>query len=157
MTAALKSWWRARAARERLLLGGAGALALLVFGWLLLVRPQAMALNRANDRLDNAVERLADVRAAARRIRAAGHAAASANQPVDAVVGQSAVAAGLTVARIETSPEGVTLAIDAVRPPALFGWLSALETETGISVRRFSAQRNEDNTISTQMLLGRGG
>lgn len=157
MTAALKSWWHARAMRERLLLAGTGVLALLIFGWLLLLRPQAAALDRAHDRLDGTVARLAEVRAAVRRIRAAGRATASATQPVDAVVGQSAVAAGLTVARIETSADGVTLAIDAVRPPALFGWLAGLEQETGIGVRRFSAQRNEDSTISVQMLLGRGG
>ena len=47
---------------------------------------------------------------------------------------------------------GATVAIDAARPQALFGWLVRLE-ESGLLVERLRAQANSDRTLAVEAVL----
>jgi general secretion pathway protein M len=145
-------WWEARSARERGLIGVMLALLAIVLAWLVVVRPLADALDAAKLRHGAAVVALAEARAHARP--AAGPAAAG---PADRIVAETASAAGFTGARIaRLGPRRATVAVDAARPQALFGWVAQMERR-GLVVERLSARANADRTLSAELTLRAGG
>ena len=145
----MSAWWEARSARERLLLGIMVALLALLLVWLIVVRPLADALDAARQRHGAAVVALAEARA--RTPAMAGPAAA---EPADAIVARTASEAGFTGARIaRQGAAGATVAVDAARPQALFGWVAAMERH-GLVVERLRAQANQDHTLSAEMTMG---
>lgn len=145
-------WWEARSARERWLIGAMLALLAFVFVWLLVVRPLADMLDAAKQRHGAAVVALAEARAHAGP--AAGPAAAG---PADQIVAETASAAGFTGARItRLGPGRASVAVDAARPQALFGWVAQMERR-GLVVERLRAQANADRTLSAELTLRAGG
>ncbi|HEV2817887.1 MAG TPA: type II secretion system protein GspM [Allosphingosinicella sp.] len=144
----MNAWWEARSARERLLLGIMFALLGLVLAWLIVVRPLADALDAAKERHAAAVVALAEARA--RLPSAAGPAPAG---PADAIVARTAAEAGFTGVRIaRQGAAGASVAIDAARPQALFGWIAEMERR-GLVVERLRAQANADRTLSAEIGL----
>jgi len=144
-------WWRARSPRERGLLLVMAALAAIVLGWLLVVRPLTDALDAAKARHGAAVVALAEARARAGAAR--GGAGAAPSLPVDSLIGRTASEAGFIGARIAAQgPARATVAIDAARPQALFGWLVRLE-QSGLVVERLRAQANSDRTLNVEAAL----
>jgi len=152
-------WYRGRSVREQRLLLAMAALFTLVFVWLLLIRPLGDALADARARHDAAVIERAEAQAQAEALgvlRKAGGAALT--QPVEALVAQTAGQTGFQLSRIQAEPGGgVSIAIEAARPQALFGWVSSLERQ-GLIVSSLSATANADRTLSVQASFrGRAG
>ena len=153
-------WWRGRSVREQRMLLAGGLLALAVLIWLLVVRPLGDALADARERHNDAVTALSDVRAdVAARKSAQGKAAPAVTGPVDALVSRAAGEAGFPITRLDRhSASRVTLALEAVRPPAFFAWLGRMEAQHGLVVERLSATTNSDQTLAIQVTLqGRAG
>lgn len=148
----LSSWWRERSRREQGLVLVMLGLAVLVLGWLLVVRPLSDSLDAAKTRHAAAVLALGEARAREDRMGAPARAVSPA-LPVDSLIGRTATDAGFPGARIAgQGPARATVAIDAARPQALFGWLVRLEQQ-GLVVERFHALANSDRTISAEATL----
>jgi general secretion pathway protein M len=152
---ALALWWRELSRREQRLLLVLGALFVLVLAWLLVLRPLGDRLATARERHNEAVIALADARAAAAAIgRLEKSSPAPLGGPLEQSVSQSASAAGFQLSRIQSDGAGrVTLAIEAARPQALFGWVGEMETARGLVVERLTASSNSDRTLSVQLVL----
>jgi len=144
----MSAWWETRSARERLLLGIMFALLGFVFVWLIIVRPLADLLDAAKLRHGEAVVALAEARA-----RTPSAAAPAAAGPADAIVARTAAEAGFAGARIaRQGAAGASVAIDAARPQALFGWVAEMERR-GLVVERLRARANADRTLAAEIGL----
>ncbi|MGF1549119.1 MAG: type II secretion system protein GspM [Sphingomonadaceae bacterium] len=148
MNDALRQWWKARSVREQRLLLALGLVALVVFVWLLVVRPLGDALSGARERHGEAVLALAEARARAALIaEAESGATAPLGMPLDAMLNQSALEAGFTGTRVEREGAArATVVIPAARPQAAFGWLSRMAAR-GLVVVQASVAPNSDQTV----------
>jgi general secretion pathway protein M len=147
----MTSWWGARSARERWLIGAMLVLAAILLAWLLVVRPLSDALDRAKMRHGDAATALALARARAAPAAAAGPAARG---PAEAIVLRSAAAAGFPAARVAgQGPGRATVSLDAARPQALFGWIAQMEQQ-GLKVERLLVRANEDHTLYAELTMG---
>lgn len=147
----MSGWWEARSARERRLLAVMFVLLAFVILWLAIVRPLADTLDAAKLRHGAAVVALAEAKA-----RPAA-AVSGAPGPADAIVAQTASEAGFAGARIARSGAArATVAVDAARPQALFGWVAAMERR-GLVVERLRVQANADRTLSAEIAVRAGG
>ncbi|MEA3009966.1 MAG: ral secretion pathway protein [Sphingomonadales bacterium] len=159
MNARFRALWLARSRRERWLLGLMLALAALVLVWLLVLRPLSDMLSAARQRHGEAVAALAEARSQAAAIEALEkNKPAPFAGPIDSAVAAAASAAGFQLSGLQPEGEGgVSLAIGAARPQALFGWIAALEAQ-GYIVQSLTATSNPDRTLSARILLrARGG
>jgi len=144
-------WWAERSARERRLILVMLALAVIVLGWLMVVRPLSDALDAAKTRHAAAVVALGEARA--RLGQNAGPRAMAPTLPVDSVIGRTASEAGFPAARIAgLGPTRASVAIDAARPQALFAWILRLE-QSGLIVERLRARANSDRTLAAEIAL----
>ena len=152
MTQALKLWWSLRSTREqRLLLAMAAAIA-ITLGWLLIVRPADNALADARLRHARALLDEAQAEGQADRIRFLERSAPPPrNAPLAAVIGGRAEAAGFAKARVTADGANrVSIAIEAVRAQAFFGWIADLERRDGLIVERLTARTNSDATLAAE-------
>jgi general secretion pathway protein M len=148
------SWWSERSRREQRLIQAMLGLAVIVLGWLLVVRPLSDALDAAKTRHAAAVVALGEARA--RALPGAGPGAPAAG-PVDALVARTANEAGFTNARITSQgAERASVAVDAARPQVLFGWVARLEA-SGLRVERLNARVNSDRTVAAELTLRKRG
>ncbi len=144
------SWWSERSRREQRLIQVMLGLAVLVLGWLLVVRPLLDSLDAAKARHAEAVVALGEARARALPGAAPGAPAAGA---VDALVARSANEAGFGNARITSQGSArASVAVDAARPQVLFGWIARLE-QSGLRVEQLVARTNSDRTVAVQLTL----
>ena len=144
------SWWSERSRREQRLIQVMLALAVLVLGWLLVVRPLIDMREAAKERHAAAVVALGEARARATPGAATGAPAAG---PVDALVARTANEAGFTNARITSQGgERASVAVDAARPQVLFGWVARLE-QSGLVVERLNARTNSDRTVAAELTV----
>jgi general secretion pathway protein M len=147
----MNMWWVERSQRERRLILVMLALAVIVLGWLMVVRPLSDALDAAKTR--HAAATLALGEARARLGRSVGPRAMAPALPVDSLIGRTAGEAGFTTARIASQgPMRASVAIDAARPQALFAWILRLE-QSGLVVDRLRARANSDRTIAAEIAL----
>lgn len=128
------------------------ALLALTLGWLLLIRPMGDALADARSRHDRAVVARGEAGAQAAEITALERRGAPAlPSPITVWLEQKAGEAGFTAARIEPAGPGkATVAVNAVRPQAFFGWVSDMENRDGLIVEKLSASTNNDATLSVE-------
>ena len=144
------SWWSERSRREQRLIQVMLGLAVVVLGWLLVVRPLLDMRDAAKERHAAAVVMLGEARARATPGAAPGAPAAG---PVDALVARTANEAGFTNARITSQgSERASVAVDAARPQVLFGWVARLE-QSGLVVERLNARTNSDRTVAAELTL----
>lgn len=142
--------WNARSARERWLVGAMLVLAAILLAWLIVVRPLADALDAARMREGDAALALAQARARAEPARLA---VAAATGPVAAIVARTAGQAGFAAPRVgDAGPGRATVALDAARPQALFGWIAQME-QNGLVVERLRVQANADHTLAAALTL----
>jgi general secretion pathway protein M len=128
-----------------------GLLALLVLGWLLVVRPLGDALSRARERHGAAIVALAQARTQAAEIdRLQKQAPPSNAQPLTMLVSQSAGAAGFPVKSVDEVGGGVRLAIEAARPQAFFAWVAEMEAR-GLIVVQLTARPNADRSLAAEV------
>lgn len=147
----MNMWWAERSARERRLILVMLALAVIVLGWLMVVRPLSDALDAAKTRHAAAVVALGEARA--RLGQSAGSRAAAPTLTVDSLIGRTAGEAGFPAARIAgQGPTRASVAIDAARPQALFAWILRLE-QSGLIVERLRARANSDRTLAAEIAL----
>lgn len=155
MKAQFLAWWRERSLREqRLLLVMLALLAVTVL-WLGIYRPMQNALSAARERHQQAVIRLAEVRAGAETLRGLRGVAAL-PAPLAPFVTQAANEAGFANAVV--APQGerrVSVSIPSARPAPFFSWIAALEAR-GIVVERLSARANSDPTLAVDATLASG-
>jgi general secretion pathway protein M len=148
----VKIWYIDRSLREQRLVLAMAATALLVFIWLLVVRPLNDALVNARARHTEAVIERAEARAQAEALgvlRQAG-GARPLTEPVETVISRAAGQAGFQLSRLQAEPGGaVSIAIEAARPQALFGWVASLERQ-GLLVTTLTASANADRTVAVQ-------
>jgi general secretion pathway protein M len=149
------SWWRERSPRERTMLQVMLGLAVLVLGWLLVVRPLTDSLDAAKTRHAAALTALGEARA--RGVPGASPNAPPAAGPVDSLVARTANEAGFTNARITS--QGATrasVAVESARPQVLFAWVARLE-QSGLVVERLVARANSDRTVAAEITLRKRG
>lgn len=153
MSDAIKLWWRTRTLREQRLLLAMIGLALIVFAWLLVVRPLGDALSNARERHGEAVQALAEVRSRAALVESLqGAAPAALGGPLDMVVSNAAAEAGFPVNRVERQgSDRATIVMDNVRPQAFFNWIGQMEHGRGLIIDRLSATANSDRTIAVEV------
>ena len=148
------SWWSERSRREQRLIQVMLVLAVIVLGWLLVIRPLTDSLAAAKARHAAAVLALGEARARTIPGAAAGAPAAG---PVDALVARTANEAGFTNARITgQGAERASVAVDAARPQVLFGWVARLE-QMGLVIERLAARTNSDRTLAAELTLRKRG
>lgn len=148
------SWWNERSLREQRLIQVMLMLAVIVLGWLLVVRPLSDSLAAAKARHDAAVVALGEARARATPGASPGVPAAG---PVDALVARTANEAGFTNARLTSQgAERASVAVDAARPQVLFGWVARLE-QSGVVVERLATRLNGDRTVAAELTLRKRG
>lgn len=147
------SWWRTRTPREQRMLLAMGALAFIVFAWLLIVRPLSDSLSDAKERHGEAVTALGQTRNLAAALQGVKNAPATAPiGPIDALVAGAAAEAGFPVSRLERhNANQVTLVVATVRPQAFFAWAHQMEEGRGLIVDRLSATTNTDRTLAVQI------
>jgi general secretion pathway protein M len=148
-------WYRGRSLREQRMLLAMSVIFLLVVMWLLVIRPLSDALSDARARHGEAVVARGQAQAqvdALRALRTTGGRALT--EPVETVVARAAGEAGFQLSRIQAEPggRGVSIAIEAARPQALFGWIAALERQ-GVVVASLSTNANADQTVAVQATL----
>lgn len=153
----LRDWWDGRTPRERILLGVLGALVAAMLLWLLVWRPVNSYLESGRTAQGEALDRLAQTQAMVADAKRFGAAPASGALDVRAVVNQSAIEAGFTLAKNEPGQSGsVSMAIASAKSRALFLWLGALERQ-GIIAQTASMRANGDGTVAFDAVLkGRG-
>lgn len=148
------SWWSERSARERRLIQAMLGLAVIVLGWVLVVRPLSDALDAAKTRHAAAVVALGEARARTMPGAAPGAPAAG---PVDALAARTANEAGFTNARITSQgADRASVAVDSARPQALFGWVARLE-QSGLIVERLTTRINGDRTVASEITFRKRG
>lgn len=143
-------WWRERSEREQVMLAIMAALAALVFGWLLIVRPLDMALSNARADQDAAIARLERVRAAAAMLDDTPDAP---TESAHALIARSAAAAGFVPTRLDPGANGaVMLGLSSAKAVALSKWLKSLEMQ-GVHVEQITVRPNSDSTLSVDATL----
>ncbi len=157
MIVTVRSWYRTRSVRERLLIGLMLAIAVPLLAWLLIVMPLNNAYGSALERHLEAVDRNGRVRALADPARVSGPAVAPAAGGADLalVITEAATQAGLTLD--STSPAGpdtVTISIAQARPTAAVQWLRDFELR-GIRVEDLRMAPAADGTVSVNARLVR--
>lgn len=155
MSAWWAAWWNARSRREQRLLLVMTVLLVAVLAWLLVARPVALALSRAQTRHAAAVLALADARTQADAIRALERfGPPPPAPPIEALVAERANAAGFTDAHVEPGgPNRATLSLEAARPRAFFPWLADLERRDGVLVETLAVHANSDASLAVQATL----
>jgi general secretion pathway protein M len=159
MMALALPWWRDRSPREQIMLAIMAGLLIIVTLWLGIVRPLAVAGDRAAARHATAIADLGEVRRMTIAIRAAeARRRGRADTPLLDRVRASASAAGLTPDALESSNiTEVSMRITAIKPVALLRWIASLEEQDGITPTRLASRRNTDQTLAVTIILAEGG
>jgi general secretion pathway protein M len=159
MMARATAWFRGRSPREQRLLLVMIGLFLLVFAWLLVIRPLGDHLSDARERHGRAIIALAATRDQADAIIALQRGARPlpAGSIVDVVTGAAAQAGFPAAAVTAEGGTGARITITAVRAPAFFGWIADLQNRYGLVVDQLSVRANTDATLAVEMSVrGRG-
>ena len=154
MIASLRLWFAALSLREKRLVLGAAALAVVTLFWFGIIRPIGDGLSSAKERHSGAVQRLAEIEAQMQSLAALqAHRPPPLAVPIDIAVRDRAAQAGLGLASV--TPQGnniVQIVIASARPAALFGWIADIEG-AGIIVDTITTTDNGDQTVSATMTL----
>lgn len=144
----MRDYWAGLSDRERGLLLGCGILALLVFSWLLVIRPIGNYRTTAAHELEVAEELyglVADAGGEVKALRAAGQPAQtdSDGEPLRVAVALAARSAGVSISRIQPSEDGLlTIWADDVASPAFYRWVTTLANEQQITPVKVSLQKS---------------
>jgi general secretion pathway protein M len=157
----MRQWWAQLTARERLVLGVAAIVAVLLLAWALLLEPlstrqaalqaRIAAQERTLRQLDEAADLLRDgTGPAARQADFGGRSMAS-------VVEQGLRMAGLagSIRRIEPAQDGsVSVVLEQAPFDPLVGWLEETSATTGIRVVELGLERAENaGRVNARMRL----
>lgn len=156
----LNAWLAGMAERERrLVMWGAGAaVALLVFG--LLVLPLYSAANGAEKRVERKRGDLAWMRSVADELRAAGPASES-TQSLVVTVDQTARAAGLGASLRDTQPSGtggIRVRLESAPFDVIVSWLAELGQRHGLAVESATVDRgSQPGIVNASVIMRKSG
>jgi general secretion pathway protein M len=153
----LKTWFEARAPRERWLLGVAATLSALVIVVYGMLFPAMSALSTARNDLNAAVEKRGRIEAKLASFRGAASgspvAPIATGQPLQAMVKDSAESAGFELAEVNANgSNGVRFRMASVKAGALLAWISRLETQ-GLELSEIQLRKTEDGFVSADVAL----
>lgn len=158
MIAKLTEWYQGLSIRERILVtvaGGLLALVVLIYG---IAMPLWTGLGDAEARQDEAVEREARVASKVALLKDGGAARAAGTgdgAPLSLAVGQSAAEQGFTLeTNTARGDRATSIAIAAIRAPALLAWLARLE-EGGVRVTDLTLRSGANATVAATATLER--
>ncbi len=155
MTKQFRLWWTLRTTREQRMLLAMGATIAVALAWLLIVRPVDDSLADVRARHARAVIDVAAARGQADQIAYLEKIGPPAlEMPLAAAITGKAEAAGFAKARV--TPDGanrVSIAVDAARAQAFFGWIADLERRDGLIVERLTVRTNSDATLAAEVTL----
>ncbi len=149
-------WWSGRTVRERRLLLAMIGLLLATIISLGVVRPVLAWRAAAADRAETAAATLAEVRvavAAVEPVRPAGGAGAEGLEPL---LRRTAGAAGVEVVTVMSVSGRLGFQLSRVGSAPLFVWLSALETDHGLTICSLGVTENADATLNVAGAVSNG-
>ena len=149
-----RNWFAGISQRERILVGIAGLLFAGLVGYYGIARPMVAAMQSAEQRYLNSVERQAriDAKVAALQQPIDGTLVRFSGA-IDVFVGQSAGETGIAVASITPQSDNrVNMVVESAKPTALFGWLARVEKE-GIAVEALNVTPTGNGTLSANLTL----
>lgn len=155
----MTAWWQARTRREQILLGVMGTVLLVFVLWFGVQRPIAQAKAAAVQRYDRALAERTVVEAAAVRIVALrqGPGGQVKRIPAAEAVAASAAAASLTLASVAPEADGgVQAKVGGVAPAQLFGWLTSLQRDYGVTPRHLTVIKDEAGGLSADASFAGG-
>lgn len=161
----MSSWWQNMAPRERLLIGLAGALTMLLVAWQFVFVPTMNARAEARATLDDADRVLSQMQENYVLKRAQGAASASnaraASGSIDdfksAVTG-SAGDIGLAIARLQgNDTSSVRLIFENSDPRLIFLWLEDVQAKHSAQVTRFNMEQAGNGLVRVNVDLVAGG
>lgn len=158
-------WWKARSVREKLLLGIAAALFLVVLIWLGMLKPAISTLDAARMRHAQAAQTSARMDRIALLIEQGDQISPAMTRPPtqDMLALQPQIIAfaeenGLTVDAFNAPSAAVAnVSVSGAPSPALFKWVEQIETGLGITVSAASLQQATDGNISASVEFTREG
>ena len=161
LRAGAEGWWRARNARERLILVIGGALAGVAFSYVLLWEPVMERSARLEAEVGELRGELAWMRSAAETVEAGG--GAEGGEPVVdersllGLVNRTARAVDLESRLQRVQPDGerrVRVWLDQAPAPAVMRWLDDIEGESGVRVEVLRLERGrEDGIVNARLTL----
>ncbi len=155
-------WWRDRNPRERLLIAGAGAAALLAGAWEFGYKPVVAYREDARQAFVRSKALLDDVTVRAGELKAmqalSSGKAPRADQSMRVTITTTAHDMGVTISRLEPeSSGGLTVWFEEVGAEPLHGWIARLQEDHGITVGKASIRRHDSKTaVRAQILLVQG-
>ncbi|MBI3898578.1 MAG: type II secretion system protein M [Gammaproteobacteria bacterium] len=155
----ISNYWRGLSARERLLVGIGGGVAVILLFYVLLLAPLQKDLNRLRVEVPRAQEQLTWMRTQANRIqqlRAATPAAVPGGSLLS-FVEQSAQSYGVQQNMKRMEPQGanaVSVALDGVTFNNLLSWLSHLHKQGGVRVDNGSLEpQSAPGVVNARLVL----
>ncbi|WP_430417555.1 type II secretion system protein GspM [Parasphingorhabdus sp.] len=154
MIESLTTWFLALSRREKILIG---ILAILLGGTVAvygIYRPMAGAIDRAEERYTQSVERQARIESKVAALKKPdADAPRSRNGAIDLFVSQTAGETGIAVGKIELQGDDrVNLVVDSAKPTALFGWLARIEAD-GVGIETLTVSPAGNGTVSANLTL----
>ena len=152
-------WWRAKAARERLVYAALAGLIAATLLWLAVWRPLADWHEREMRRLDNAQRLLEWVTLNEGRARAAAKGASQRNEAgtgsIMPAITQAAEAAGIRLARLQPESGGaVSVSLEQQPFDQVVAWLAQLDDRSGVRVTQASVDAHRaPGFINAQLRL----
>jgi general secretion pathway protein M len=150
---ALRSWFDARAPREKKLLLVMAALAVLTLIWGAIIRPVGDGLSSARERHADAVTRLGETQGQVAALKAIqrGRPRPLTGTLAD-VVRIEADQAGFTLTSLDQDGANVRVAIQSARPAAVVAWLARLE-RIGILVESAAMTDTGNKSVGVTLIL----
>lgn len=154
----MRAWWDSLQARERLILGTGGLLALLIVIWGFVWQPLTGGRAQLRTSIADKEQLLSDVSQAA-AVDVSGAAPAAGGQSLFVLIDQTAQAAGLGGALTRARPDGpntIDVTFSSASFDALVGWLITLNQNSGIYVDGASINTaRQEGLVSGQLRLRR--
>ena len=152
----LGEWWSARAVREQRLLQLLGVILSALFVWYGVLTPLGGLARSADARYARAAYELQEIEQAASVLAREPQQVGLGSSPLADIVSSAAAATFLLIgnARAETENQ-ITIEAHAVDPARLFSWIKQLQDKHGIVVMNFTATRDSEGLLDTEIVLAR--
>lgn len=159
----MRIFWENLAAREKALIGIAGALLVFVLGWQLALKPllaypdvQKTKMERARSDLE--IMRKGQLTLKGQNITGAGSTKTSLSAAdVQSKITKSAAAHGLLISRRQPNgDDGVSLWFEHAQSTQFYTWIEELTSTYDIILLRANLNRNENGTVRVQVTFKLG-
>lgn len=157
MIDSIRSWFDALSSREKILISVLSILLAGVIAFYGVFKPLVGAMNTAELRYQDAIERQTRIEAKAaffdRKEKGPEGEVQSASGSIEAIVSQSAGEAGFATGAINAQTDAsVTVTINAAKSTAFFRWIALLE-QRGILVSEISVNSASNETVTATLKL----